>query len=782
MFKLKHLTLVLLMVMSSAFSHAGTWKLHNYYVTSKIQNVYDTGDKVYYLNSDCLFQFDKATKVTNALSRQNILSDATISQIYYDWERNLLFVAYANSNLDIIDGNGNVTNIPSIKDVTINAHNPQLTDGMLTGYSSTNIKDITFHDGIARVAYGYGILTIDESTLRVIKNYDLGRKISVNSTGIVGEQQYILSSSYCYYGTPDIDNPTSSYSKIAASFGGGSRTYPINDTSIFVLTTSALYRVTFNPEVSPKSYKLVSAAPTCVQRTPTGFIINFSGQTYYYKANIDGTTVTKVGSSTQFATCNPNGDGTVWINDANGLHESGSTVYYKKNSLTTSVPYWLKYCAAMNKLYAANSAPNMITTTSMTVSNIINTYDGNLWQNATAYSAKGGGYEFVFNPLDPTHYVRASWNLGIHRVKNNTHIGTYTSSNSKIGTYKAHPAFDKYGNLWVVSSFSNASCPCAVLPAAKVALSSVSKTDWFQPAGLTNLNTGTMMRSRFVISKKNNVKFYCDGDYPSTPYVGRIICWDNDSVNVLANTYHLRSIQHFIDQNNKQVDWIYLQHMEEDKDGMIWVGHTSGLFMFDPDEAFSDHPKAIRPYVTNFNEGKGYLCEGYAVYDIGVDRNNNKWIATNNGLYYASPDASEVFSHFTTENSDIPSDLIYTVECDTVNDRVYIITDNGFAEYIVNGDAANIDYNNVYAFPNPVEPDFTGMIKIAGLMDNTYLTIADKNGQVVAQIGPVMGSALWDGYGPDDERVPTGIYNVFAAQGGYPEATGTPQCTIMIIK
>ena len=62
------------------------------------------------------------------------------------------------------------------------------------------------------------------------------------------------------------------------------------------------------------------------------------------------------------------------------------------------------------------------------------------------------------------------------------------------------------------------------------------------------------------------------------------------------------------------------------------------------------------------------------------------------------------------------------------------------------------------------------------------LTITDKNGQIVAQLGPVMGSALWDGYGADDERLPTGIYNVYAAQGGYPEPTGTPQTTIMIIK
>ena len=775
MFK-KHLIVVMLMVLAFATSNAGTWKLHNYYVTSKIQNLYDAGDKIYYLNSNSLFQFDKTTKVTNALSRQNILSDATVSQIYYDHETKMLFVAYANSNIDIIDANGIVTNIPNIKNMTVNAHHATVTDGMLASYAGVEINDITFNNGIAYVVYGYGYLTIDESTKRVIKNYDLGRIITLNSICMFGDREILLSSAYCYYGSPINDEtPTSTYQRISGSFSGN-KMYPINDTSAFLLRGSTLYRYDYPEGGKPRLTKLLDYQPTSVQRSPNGFIINFAGQSFYYTADPTGTTLTKASSAVGFATCAPDGDGTVWILDGNGLHVAGSTEYYQKNSLTMAEPYWLKYNAAMNKLYAANSAPNMITTTNMKVANVINTYDGTTWNKATAYSTVGGAYEFVFNPLDPTHYVRASWNKGIHRVKNDVHIGTYTSSNSLIGTYKAHPAFDKYGNMWVVSSFNNASCPCAVLPAAKVAQSSVSKTDWFQPAGLTNLNTGTMMRSRFLISKKNNVKFYCDGDYPST-YVGRIICWDNDTSVVTVNNYHLRSIKHFVDQNNKQVDWIYLQHMEEDKDGMIWVGHTSGLFMFDPDVAFDEHPKAIRPYVTNFSEGKGYLCEGYAVYDIGVDRENNKWIATNNG-----PDASEVFNHFTTENSDIPSDLIYTVECDTVHDRVYIITDNGFAEYIVSGDAAALNFDGAYAFPNPVEPDFTGMIKIAGLMDNSYLTITDKNGQVVAQIGPVMGSALWDGYGDDDERLPTGIYNVYAAQGGYPEPSGTPQTTIMIIK
>jgi hypothetical protein len=88
----------------------------------------------------------------------------------------------------------------------------------------------------------------------------------------------------------------------------------------------------------------------------------------------------------------------------------------------------------------------------------------------------------------------------------------------------------------------------------------------------------------------------------------------------------------------------------------------------------------------------------------------------------------------------------------------------------------------MYAFPDPVEPDFTGYVKIAGLMENTYITITDREGHIVTQMGPVTGSALWDCSATNGERVATGTYNIYAAQGAAPATTGTPQATIRIIR
>lgn len=779
----KQLFLVMLMVMAVASVSASTWKIHNYYVTTKIQNIIDAGDKVYYQNGNALFQFVKSTQVTTPLNSTNILSEDVVSQIFYDFENDLLFVAYTTANIDVIDGNGKVYNVCGVSNAIIRVYNYTLDGNGLAAYNEKTINDITFKDGVAYVAVGYGYITIDESNMRVTSNSLVGRRICVNSIAIMGDMKLVLSNKNCYYGpATSTEDPVASFDKYEGTFNGG-KVVPIDDHSAFVLGASKLYHFDFSGGGAPVVTTLVSYGASGVQKTPTGFIANFAGQKFYYTIDATGKTATKASSIQSMASSNPHGDGTVWVTDVNGLHVDNSTTYYKVNAMTTDIPYWLKYNTATNKLYVGVSARNGITNIANSPANVINTYDGSTWENATAYTANGAGYEFVILPMDSTTYVRSSWSNGIHKVTNDVMKLNYTKSNSLIGTYKAQPCFDKYGNMWVVSSYGNDACPVAMLPASKVVKNSVAKTDWFQPSGLERLSTGSMQRSRFVISHKNNVKIYNDGDYwGSEGKMGYFYCWDNFNEDPTVDNYTLVKITHFVDQNNGVVDWIRIRHMEEDADGLIWVGHQGGLFVLDPDVVFSDHPNVVRPFVTNSGADNGYLCEGFEVFDVGVDADNNKWIATNNGLYFVSPDGTRVYEHFMTSNSDIPDDVVYGVECDVVHGRVFINTASGMAEYIPEGSAASLNFDNVYAFPNPVEPDFTGMIKIANLMSDSYVTITNRDGQVVAQMGPVWGSALWDGSGSNGERVPTGIYNIYAAQGAQPAVTGTPHATVMIIK
>ena len=298
--------LLFLAILAAVTGNAGTWKVHSYYVTSKIQNVYDTGDKIYYLNSGSLFQFDKATTKTIALTRQNMLSDNQISQIFFDWQNQLLFVAYANCNIDIIDNAGTVYNISKLKDMVVDVRNYTLSNNELASYTGKTINDITFNGGLAYVAVDYGYVTIDEATKTIVANNVLmGNTGNVNSVAVIGNTMVILSNSHCYYGPVGTANPISSFPSYSGSFKGA-RIYPINGTSLFIMNSKGLKSYDFTSG-SPAVTNLVSlggdvASTVTVQKAKTGFLANFTGQSYYYKINETGTTATKASSTLGFAT------------------------------------------------------------------------------------------------------------------------------------------------------------------------------------------------------------------------------------------------------------------------------------------------------------------------------------------------------------------------------------------------------------------------------------------------------------------------------------------------
>ena len=237
------------------------------------------------MNSGSLFQFDKATGTSVLLNKQNKLSGNQISQIYYDWENNLLFVAYLDTNIDIIDGEGQVYNVSNLKDIIVNVRNYSLDSGVLTGYTGKTIRDITFGNGIAYVATDYGYVTIDEATKQLTSDNKLGTTAIINSVTAVGNTMVFMSNNYCYYGPLGGANPTVTFPKYSGSFSGA-RLYPINETSVFILGSSALYNFDFSGETAVMT-KLVSNAPTSVQKTPNGFIANFAGQDFYYGQDSD---------------------------------------------------------------------------------------------------------------------------------------------------------------------------------------------------------------------------------------------------------------------------------------------------------------------------------------------------------------------------------------------------------------------------------------------------------------------------------------------------------------
>ena len=74
-----------------------------------------------------------------------------------------------------------------------------------------------------------------------------------------------------------------------------------------------------------------------------------------------------------------------------------------------------------------------------------------------------------------------------------------------------------------------------------------------------------------------------------------------------------------------------------------------------------------------------------------------------------------------------------------------------------------MDKDNIYAYPNPVPADYTGLITIVGLSLNADVKICTSSGKLVAEGRSNGGTFTWDGCDRDGRRVASGVYMVQTA-------------------
>jgi hypothetical protein len=191
------------------------------------------------------------------------------------------------------------------------------------------------------------------------------------------------------------------------------------------------------------------------------------------------------------------------------------------------------------------------------------------------------------------------------------------------------------------------------------------------------------------------------------------------------------------------------------------------VISFNPAQAFSGNFRVNHIKVPR-NDGTGmadYLLDGIQVNGIAVDGANRKWIATqSSGLFLVSPDGTQIIKKFNTTNSPLATNTVYKVCCNPNSNSVFITTPAGVYEYFSDSTPAETSYSNIYAYPNPVRPDFAGEVTITGMMDNSLIKIADASGNVIRQLKSTGGMATWDCCDQNGERVKTGVYMVLCSQ------------------
>ena len=152
------------------------------------------------------------------------------------------------------------------------------------------------------------------------------------------------------------------------------------------------------------------------------------------------------------------------------------------------------------------------------------------------------------------------------------------------------------------------------------------------------------------------------------------------------------------------------------------------------------------------------LCHPVVV----VDGANNKWIGTaDSGVFLVSPNGQETKYHFTINNSPLPSNYVNDVKINPNTGEVFIATAKGMVSFKGTSTKPKDNLKDVYVYPNPVRPGFSGTVKISGLTDKATVKITDIEGNLVHETTSAGGTIEWDTTAFGKYKVTSGVYMIF---------------------
>ena len=214
------------------------------------------------------------------------------------------------------------------------------------------------------------------------------------------------------------------------------------------------------------------------------------------------------------------------------------------------------------------------------------------------------------------------------------------------------------------------------------------------------------------------------------------------------------------------------------------MGTSSGPGYIESTQAASGQLTFIQPKIPR-NDGTNYadyLLNNIPISAVAIDGGNRKWLGTSgNGIYLISADNMAQLQHFTTDNSPLLSDNIQAIAINNTTGEVFFGTDKGLCSYMSDATAPadEMEKDNVYAYPNPVEPGYTGLITVVGLSFDADVKITTATGYLVAEGRSNGGMFTWDGRDRDGRRVASGVYNIVTAKSDGSKGT---VCKVAVVR
>ena len=748
-----------ILIAITANAGIGDWVLYpSYHNATYCQTA---GDKVYVLASGALYSYNTSDEEVRVYDKINTLSDIDITHIEYCKDIKALVVVYSNANIDILFDDEEVYNITDFKnkslpDKRINGVDVQGT----TAYISTvfGVVELDLEEYEFTNTYTTGLNTyctyLFNGTL--FCGTETGMYSCATDKNLLDKNNWVKKNNYFTKAICELDGMLYCY---LDEFGIYSYNADNNILKDVVYNHGEKYNAMYSngKEIiaSAKKKTTIITSPTDVtvyKNSNSNFILK-DGNHFWDCKGYNG--VVKCIAK----------DGEIIVNSTSVTPDSPIRNYCE----------YMKF-ASDDKLLVAGGNLNYFDITFYDGTLMKYDYSGNRWNNLpedTIKQATGIPYLNLCaideDPAEPGHYFAGSFGYGLYEFRNGKFVKHYSTHNSPLESviptntrFVRIPSvkFDKEGNLWCINTGTK--------NIVKVLKSDGTWCElYYKPIEKLATMVEPVMDSRgwlWLKSLQGEAGIFC-AKMNGTPL---------DSSDDESKAW----LNKFVNQDGISYDIYQVFALAEDREGQMWVGTNTGLFVIDNPKTFFNNG-VFKQIKVPRNDGTGladYLLSGTYIKSIQVDGANRKWIGTNDdGIYLISADGLETIHHFTTDNSSLPSNSIVSIAINDRSGEVFIGTDKGIASYMSDATRPEekLDENNIYAYPNPVKADFSGNIAIVGLTHDCNVKIVDTAGYLINEGTSNGGQYTWNGRNARGEKVASGVYYVLTYDSNGNEGVAT---------